>query len=284
MNQLLLHPQTEKAIKQLLASPPHAIMLTGNEGSGKLFTALTLAREILGVSPDTHPYFFHFEPAGKSFTIEQVRDLQKVMKLKTTGLKAIRRIAVLQDIHTMTTEAQNALLKLLEEPPEDTILILTAQGDRSLKPTIYSRVQTIHLKPVPKSELMKSFTAGPALEIERFYALSGGNAGLFMALVGNATEHPLVKSIETAKALISSTAFERLTKVDELAKDKDELRSLLSALKRISRAALSSAASKQDPMKLARWSNLLKAVYGCDNMLVRNVNPKLLLTELFLTM
>lgn len=282
MNQLVLHSQTNKQIRQLLLNPPHAIMLTGNEGSGKRFTAVTIAAEILGAPPHTHPYFIFIEPAGNSFTIDQIRELQKAMKLKTTGKNEIRRLALLQDIHLMTVEAQNALLKLLEEPPEDTVLILTARSNRSLKPTIYSRVQVIHIKNVSKEQLMQAQPTRSINEIEKLYALSGGNVGLFMALIENTVEHPLVRSIETAKSLLSSSTFERLARVEELSKDKDELKSLLGAMKRITIAALRSSASKNDSKGILRWSSLLDRVNNCEEMLISSVNPKLLLTELFM--
>ncbi len=282
MNELILHPQTDKAIKQILDNPAHAILLTGEEGSGKRFIAFHIAETLLQRPPSSHPYFIHMKPSGKSFTIEQVRELQQSMKLKTTGSENVRRVVVLQDIHTMTIEAQNALLKLLEEPPADTVLILTAKADRTLKPTIYSRVQAIHIKPISKSQLIE---ASPHIDIsnaEKAYLLSGGNVGLFVALAKEETDHPLIHSIQIAKQLLASSTFERLSKIDQLAKDKDELASLLVAMKRIANAALRSAADKDDFKSTRRWSSILKYVYNCEDMLPKNVNPKLLLSELFL--
>ncbi len=280
MNNLILHPQTEHSIDQLIVTETHAIMLTGNEGSGKRFVARTIAEALLAGSLENHPYFIHLEPAGKSFTIDQIRELQKSMKLKTTGSKTIRRVAILQDVHTMTTEAQNALLKLLEEPPDDTILLLTAQGDSSMKPTIYSRVQRVHLKPVAIEHLPKNISEHK--DISKLHSLSGGDIGLLLALIEGKTEHPLVGAISDAKTLITSPVFIRLTRVDELGKDKEKLKSILMAMKRIASATLRASTLKGDTKNRERWTRILEKTYATEYMLQTNVNPKLVLTELFL--
>lgn len=255
-------------------------MLTGNEGSGKAFVARALAEELLEQKLENHPYFIVVEPEKKSLTIEQVRELQKTMKLKTTGTGNVRRVAILQDVHTMTTEAQNALLKLLEEPPDDTVLILTAQGDKSLKPTIYSRVQRVHIKPVPEADV--SINGVEQTTIQKNYALSGGDMGLLSALISQSSGHKLVGAIAEAKTIITEPAFKRLAKVDELGKDKERLANLLMALKRISSAALKTSAARQDTKNKTRWARILEQTYLCEELLQTNANTKLLLTELFL--
>lgn len=280
MNDLILHPQTKKALEQLIATKPHAIMLTGNEGSGKRFIAEVLAERILEETLENHPYYVHLEPAGKSFTIDQIRELQKSMKLKTTGKNSIRRVAILQDVHLMTIEAQNALLKLLEEPPEDTVILLTAQGDTALKPTIYSRVQRVHIKPVGITSLPSKLA--DHTDIHKLLSLSGGDVGLLLALLDDKSEHPLVQAISDAKKIITAPAFLRLTRVDELTKDKDKLSGIMMAMKRIATAALRAASLKTDKKNQERWSKLLEHIYTSEKLLHTNGNPKLILTELFL--
>ena len=277
MKDLILHPQTQQAIDIVIQNRPHAIMLTGNEGSGKRHVALSIATEILGVEAQNHPYFLHLEPAGKNMTIDQIRDLQNHMRLKTTGKSDIRRVVLLQDVHTMTVEAQNALLKLLEEPPEDTVLILTAQGDKSLKPTIYSRVQRVQVKPLTKKQALS------VTNDEKLYELSGGDMGLLKALASNSKDHELVGAINEAKSLLGASAYQRMLRVEEFSKDKEHLKTLLSALKRVSSAALKAATKKGDDKAAERWSGILQRVYDSEAQSMTNVNSKLLLTELFLS-
>lgn len=64
------------------------------------------------------------------------------------------RVCVLCGAENMTDQAQNALLKILEEPPEHTVFILTAENRSMLLPTILSRVQTIRLEPLTPAEIL----------------------------------------------------------------------------------------------------------------------------------
>ncbi|MCL5438444.1 MAG: hypothetical protein M1268_00460 [Patescibacteria group bacterium] len=76
--------------------------------------------------------------------IEQIRNLQKGIFLKP--FKSKIKITIIQNAEKMTIDAQNALLKILEEPPPDTIIILTATKKDFLLPTIISRCKIIELK------------------------------------------------------------------------------------------------------------------------------------------
>lgn len=283
MNDLLLHPETLSALNTAIANAPHAIMFTGNEGSGKLYIARKFASEILQSELENHNYFLQIEPDGKSISIDQIRELQKFVRLKTTGTAMIRRLIILADAHTMTVEAQNALLKLLEEPPEDTVLILTAQNDKSLKPTIKSRVQKIHIKPITRIQAVDYASTRYSTDIERAYNLSGGDIGLFLALLEEADNHKLASAINIAKKLLTAGKFERLVAVEELSKNKEELTNLLTAMKRISTSALKQSASKSDTKLKNYWLKVLKSIYATEENLPHNPNTKLLLTNLFLS-
>lgn len=90
------------------------------------------------------------EPEG--IKIEQVRDL--IYKLSLKPYLAKYKVAVIDDAENMTIEASNALLKSLEEPKSNTILILISSSPDKLPRTILSRVQKISFAPVPESEYL----------------------------------------------------------------------------------------------------------------------------------
>lgn len=90
-----------------------------------------------------HPDLLYF-PTDSKLGIEQARKIKEHFSLKPHSAKG--RVVVLEDASTLTLEAQNALLKTLEEPPENAILILGAQTDAKLLPTILSRCQIIRVK------------------------------------------------------------------------------------------------------------------------------------------
>lgn len=286
MNDLLLHAKTRQALQQVASGGAHAILLKGELGAGKHTIAIALATELLGTKAQHASYFLNIAPDGKSIGIEQIRELQKFLQLKTTGTRKTRRVIVMDDADTMTIEAQNALLKLLEEPPADTVLILTAHKPHQLRPTIHSRVQTINVLPPLKDDVVgyflgKGFTG---TDIDRAIQVSNSQVGLMTALLDDSTEHVLAVHIATAKKLYGMSAFERLTKVDEISKDKETLPDLLFACKRICISALEQAAIKQQDNAVKTWHKQLKLIVSAESSLKHNPNPKLLLTDLFISM
>lgn len=284
MEQLLLHPRTRKQLEQLAVSGTHALLITGLPGAGKETVALGLAQQLLGEKPlDLQPYFKHVSPAGSSVTIEQIRQLHSFVQLKTTGIGTIRRVIVLSGADSMTDEAQNALLKLLEEPPLDTALILTSTDTGKLKQTILSRVQKLSIDRVALSDATDFFISQhSAKDIAWAHALSDGQAGLMTALLSGKEEHALSQQIQIAKQIIGSSAFERLCRVDEISKSKDTLPDFLYACKRICISALESASAKQVQPQIQAWHKRLSLVLDTENALRTNVNTKLLLTDLFI--
>ncbi len=284
---LLLHPRITNSIHSLVEAPPHALLLIGPLGAGKYSLAIELLSSITDTSKLLQSaYFKHLTPINNSTGIDQIRELQAFVQLKTTGTGALRRAILVEDADTMTTEAQNALLKVLEEPPTDTIIVLTASQPQNLKPTIHSRVQTLNLLPVDKATAIEYFAAKnyvPA-DIEKAYSISNGQPGLLTALLDTTDEHVLKDKIILAKQLYGMTAFERLTKVDELAKQKEELPSLFYACKRICSSALEQAALKQQDAAISTWHRQLGLISQAESSLPRNPNTKLLLTDLFVSM
>jgi DNA polymerase III delta prime subunit len=80
----------------------------------------------------------------QSIGIEEVKNMQKKISFKP--IKSPSKAVIIEDAHLLTPEAQNALLKVLEEPPANTILILGSDSKEALLPTILSRCQIIELE------------------------------------------------------------------------------------------------------------------------------------------
>lgn len=149
----------------------HAYILEGPEGSGKLFFAKQIAaalacdhrtnpaaslpcgkcphcNRILGVgSPDVRV----IAPSGASIGVEVIRDIRQDMYLSST--EEAHKVYIFERAHTMTTQAQNALLKVLEEPPTDIVILLLTDSPDALLTTIRSRTQSIRMHLLTESEM-----------------------------------------------------------------------------------------------------------------------------------
>lgn len=284
---LILHPLTATELKNLTQNPSHATLLVAPSGSGKLSVALQIVSGILNIDVDkvlTQPYVKRVSPQDKkSISIDEVRELQKFLQLKTTGQAAIRRAAIIEQAELLTTEAQNALLKILEEPPSDTILILSAAHVQSLLPTIRSRLRVLKINKPYKDDLTNHFAeAGyPDHNINKAYFLSNGLPGLMQALLLKDAEHPLVTSVVQAKQLLAQSVLERLAAVDKLSKQKEDAYNVVDAMQRIARAALDQSAARGNSV-IGQWYKVQKQAFQAKEALQKNANTKLVLTKLLL--
>ena len=95
-------------------------------------------------APPNHPDLLYFEQSEK-LGVEQAKQIRQFLSIKPYQAKG--RVVVLEEAGNLTVEAQNALLKTLEEPPEETILLLGADSEDKFLPTILSRCEIITLQP-----------------------------------------------------------------------------------------------------------------------------------------
>lgn len=278
MATLALHPQTAAQLKMYEASPAHAVLVVGSAGSGKLTLARQLVTSTLGSS--SSPYILTIESeAGKAIGIETIRELEQFLSLKVPSKQAYNRAIIIADAHQMTTEAQNAFLKTLEEPPRGTIIIMTATDVQAVLPTIRSRSQAITVNRPERSDLEVAFNAFDAVEVSQAYAVSGGLPGLMHALLTD-VEHPLAQAVAQARMLLSGSAYERLLAVDELSKQRENAANVTFILQQMAHVSLQTASGAA----AKRWQNVLQASYEASEALATSAQPKLVLTQLMLAL
>ncbi len=147
-----------------------------------------------------------WEPkAGRSpsrdIVVDQVRDLVD-HRLSMKRFEGRRRFVVIDPADAMNPQAQNALLKTLEEPPQDTTLVLVAGSPDALLPTIRSRCLRISFGPIPDEQVVRRLEAEgrSAAEARLAAALAGGSLGRAMAL-DPAELDALRQAVRTAAAL-----------------------------------------------------------------------------------
>lgn len=287
MTNLLLHPNTQKQLDELISNTPHAIIISGGRGSGKKTTALFAAKRILQREKlDDYPYFLQILPENQSIGIDVIRQINAFLGKKTTGNNSIRRIVIIGDAQTMTTEAQNALLKVLEEPPADTMLMLTTNDLNALKATILSRAQHMPILPVTKQTAIEVLIKQGYSEqaISTAYHMSSGHAGLLVALLEQKSSHELVVAISAAKDFLRISTFEKLLRVDNLAKQKEHLSLFLEGLQRVIASGLKQAALKNNHVQVKKFHSLSSQLQQAQSALSKKANAKLVLSNLFLQM
>lgn len=188
----------------------HAWLLCGPEGAGKATFAYRAARRLLGATPDpsrgllgarpddpvsrlvsaqSHPDLLVLErrvengKTKKSISVDQARDLPEFFSKSPSQAKA--RVAIVDAADDLNVNAANALLKILEEPPEHGVLFLVSHAPGRLLATIRSRCRRLAFPiwPIDALEALVRDHVGVSLdEAARIATMSGGSPGAALAL------------------------------------------------------------------------------------------------------
>ncbi|HUI26610.1 MAG TPA: DNA polymerase III subunit delta' [Candidatus Kryptonia bacterium] len=174
----------------------HAVLITGPEGVGKQLLARALTAFIACEAPlddacgecagcrqvaaGSHPdvRVVGVPDGKKDIRIEPIRELRGFMQL--TPLRAPRKVALILDAHALNGNAQNALLKTLEEPPPRSLLLLVTHAPGALLPTVRSRCQRIQCAPLSDdvvADILEHDCQIPAVEAALAAAYAEGSPG-----------------------------------------------------------------------------------------------------------
>ncbi len=131
---------------------PHALLFTGSRGTGKTTVARIFARAIGASDIDTYEI-----DAASNRGIDEIRALKDTVH--TLPYESPYKVYLIDEVHMLTKEAFNALLKTLEEPPAHVIFILATTEQDKLLPTIVSRCQLFQFRSPNRAELKEAVLA-----------------------------------------------------------------------------------------------------------------------------
>lgn len=316
---ILGHDRIVEVLRRSLSGgkTAHSYLFEGVPGSGRKKTALTLIQALFctalpddacgicascrkidgGNHPDIH--LISPLPDKRDISIDQLREMQHILSL--LPYEAPRKACIIDPAERMSVGAANSLLKTLEEPPGNALIVLLTENAGMLLPTVRSRCQLIRFAPLsPEHVLTLLERSGMAPEAAALIApMSGGSLQKALELDNEA----LVARREAVLSRVGQLTIQRIATVfdaaEELSGNRDATLELLDMLlsfyrdavhlgagsaeivNRSVRPAIESIAARRS---FPRNLELLERIYETRRDVQRNANPKLALDQLFMTM
>lgn len=287
--------EIKETLKSIISSGrfPHAFIIEGAEGSGRHTLAKIIAAAAVCeadasskpcgkcrtcdlVEKDGHCDVLTYSPDGATFKVDTVREIRDNAFIMPIESK--RKVNILTDCDKMNEPAQNAFLKVLEEPPEFMIFILICQNASSLLPTVRSRCVTLTVSNPDFAEAKDYITlktGKPESDIDEALETSHGNVGKALNILSGEA----AKSVESAKEfLVTVKNRDRMSALKILqAFEKDRLgfAAFLGELRLISQKEALKCAKKQSELSLSTVTKLLKTAEETEIEIRRHIGQPL---------
>lgn len=292
---------------------PHALLLEGPQGSGRRTLARLIAAALVctggGEKPcltcaacaksmvRSHPDITELDsPNGKMITVDAIREIRKDIYILPN--EGICKVYIIADAQTMNEQAQNALLKILEEPPEHGMFILNCHSRHELIPTILSRTAVFTLNGVQEKEAVRvvrgMLPETESAAVEEAAAVWGGVIGQMLeGLQSGRLQQAMELSVQVIRGIVSNGELELMLATGRFEKDKELFRAVLSLLKLIFRDSLvfsmggtttlsgcvEEARMLSETLTAGQIMQLTAQAEEAENALQRNANAALLVTH-----
>ncbi len=285
------HKKTLNILEKQMANDAvnHAYLFVGPENVGKFTLALDFAQKLSGSHEKINPDIEIVAPEiaeekgvikKKDIKIERIKELQHWAGLSAQVKK---KIAIIDEADRLTQAAQNALLKILEEPGENVVLILVVQNEKKILPTIISRCQKIRLSPLLDAGIAE-MVPSDADDRNDIIFWSLGRPGIAIRLMSNREE--LESRKESAKELadlFSGSATDRFSLAEAMSKDVSRAVAKINFWIVILRSSIYGSKEK---IRIANWKKIdliEKMTDSLSLMRETNANVRLVLENLFLS-
>lgn len=249
----------------------HGYIFFGPEKTGKFTSALALARVLEGKEEEDETHILQEAKVVKpsetgTIGVDEARDIKEFVFHKPSLSE--RRVVIVDEAEKMTEEAQNALLKIAEEPPATSLIILISREPEMLYPTLRSRFQEIYFSETDiekVEEWLKADKGFKVAEAKKFAELSGGKPGLAVDLAKN---EEFRERLDTAMEYLELAPPGRSELVKKLAED-----DLWNATRFLDDLSLVLATRFKKDENFGRAFHALMEMRG--NFEYYNLNPKL---------
>lgn len=199
----------------------HSYLFIGTEGIGKKLIAEEFAKMLLAVKDtENSPDFSIIEPDGNSIKIEQIREFQK--KVSEKPIISNKKVYIINDSDKMTVEAQNCLLKTLEEPPEFVTIILIGSNENSFLSTIKSRCMILHFEKISDEQIQKYLQDNHQTEINSKIMLEACQGSIGKALEIKDKQELYQNTEQVVNSLERKDKIDILNMSDFIYKSKDD--------------------------------------------------------------
>lgn len=296
---LVGNERLRKTVGQMLESGrfPHALLIEGEAGTGRHTLANYLAAAAVcdgaekpcGVCKNchlaaarTHPDIALYAPEDgkKNISVMQARELRSSAWIRPH--MALRRVFLIDRAETLNEQAQNALLKILEEPPDGVLFLLIITSKAQLLETVVSRCAVLSVS-IPSTEaalgFLRQHSKKETAELERALNASGNRIGRALALLGKRTESKIDRAAaEFIRLLPTGDAYALLKVLQPFEKDRAATETLFSALREEATAQLRE--NLQNRMEMKRLTALFEQTERAAELLKTNINLSLLFSAL----
>ena len=217
----------------------HSYLFSGIEGIGKKLFAIEFAKKILCIEQNdeqenclsclkfkssNHPDFMILEPENNVIKIEQIRNMQE--KISEKPIVSKKKVYIIVDSDCMTKEAQNCLLKTLEEPPEYATIILTTANESKLLNTIKSRCIKVKFNGLLENEINQYLEQNEiVVNEENYIKISQGSIGKLLDIKEDEDVYNQVNIV--LENIDKNTLIDILNKAEILYSQKDKIQEIL---------------------------------------------------------
>ena len=270
-----MNQKTKQLLEGFIRRPNSSLLLVGTKAQG-VEACVTYVKEQLLKGEDKNNFLTFGDKDDKNTSVEEIRDFKSSITTKVGSKNPVARIAYIKGIQNASKEAQNALLKVLEEPVAKTVIILQSDDRLGVVSTILSRCQIVPVLPLSEEQALSDATkAGIApAQAKKAYLMSYGDAETFAALLKEDSSE-ISEQLESAKDFLRLSPFERL----QLQKSYDtssNLMKLLDGLLLLSGAGLHNSKGVQT----TKWSGIVSELQTIKSLQRQNVLAKALYLRL----